>query len=331
MLMRFSVVIPVFNGEKYIERAINSILNQTFPDIELIVVNDGSTDGTDKKIKEILSTNPTKNIIYKTINNSGPSVARNIGIDLAKGDYMCFLDSDDQYDENLFNDLSNVLSGEDICFFGWKEKDFETNRELFSYADKFKYLDKAISGQEAAVLKFEHKIWLCNCNEVYSLNLLKRNNIRYLDGVFSGEDANFIYKCLLCANKVISLCGDYFINYVRGDSLMHSSFSLRCLTEFTASKDLYDFAVGNNFNLKLCDIFFTLYYNSRIYVAKRIAKSLHWFQGIQFIKLCRKYIPKIKKERRLLLSSKEKRENKLFNCKILFFLLYKFFVFKKRK
>lgn len=328
--MKFTVVIPVYNGEKFIERSISSVLNQTYSEIELIVVNDGSTDNTEEVINGIIKDNADRDITYKKIQNSGPSTARNVGIDLATGDYICFLDSDDQYDKNLFTDLSNVLNGEDICFFGWEEINENSGEKAFRYEDRFGYTDDAVSGKEAALLKFENKIWLCNCNEVYSLDLLKRNNIHYLQGVYSGEDTNFIYKCLLNANKVISLRGDYFINYIRPDSLMHSSFSTRSLTSFDAGKDLYNYAVDNNFEPNICDALFTDYYNSRISVAKRIARSLKWYQGIKFIKYCKKYIPKIKKERKLLLDKKERNENRAFRFKLLFFWIYKYFVYRKR-
>lgn len=329
--MKFTVVIPVYNGEKFIERSIRSVLDQTYSDIELIIVNDGSTDGTEEVVREIIKTCTDREIIYKRIENSGPSTARNAGLELAQGDYICFLDSDDRYDKNLFTHLSGVLSGEDICFFGWEEINEVTGEKVFKYDDRFGYLDGTVTGKEAALKKFGNDIWLCNCNEVYSTELLKRNNIRYLEGVYSGEDANFIYKCLLNSDKVISLRGDYFINYIRPDSLMHSSFSTRSLTSFDAGRDLYNYVVENNFEPHICDAFFTDYFNCRISVAKRIARSLKWYQGFKFIRCCKKYIPKIKKERKLILTEKEKKENSAFRFKLIFFLIYKFYVYKKSK
>lgn len=329
--MKFSVIIPVYNGERFINKSIQSILDQTYSDWELIVVDDGSVDGTSSVVNEIIKSNPTKKIVLKTIPNSGPSTARNVGMDSASGDYICFLDSDDGYKKQLFSDLANTLQGEDICFFGWEEYDEATGKLLSRYEDSHVYPDKPLCGTEAAVLKFKNKIWLCNCNEVYSLNFLKEQNIRYMEGVYSGEDSNFIYKSLLNARQVISLKGDYFINITRSDSLMHSAFSLRSLTGFDAGKDLYGYAVDNNFEDAICDMFFTHYYTEMIYVAKRIARSLKWYQGVKFAKLCKKYIPKIKKERNLVFSKKDKKEHLLFKSKLIFFLVYKFFVYKKTK
>ena len=329
--MKFSVVVPVYNGEKYIESSINSVLNQTYGDIELIIINDGSSDNTEEVVKSVIEKNLSKQIIYKKIENKGPSGARNAGIELANGDYICFLDSDDRYEAELFTELSKTLNGEDICFFGWEERDETTGQVLSVYEDRFKYLSKKSSGKEAALLKFRHELWLCNCNEVYSLKLIRENNILYKEGVYSGEDSNFIYKCLINAGEVISLKGNYFINIIRKDSLMHSTFSTRCLTEFDACKDLYEYAVINKFDEELCDAFFTLYYCSKLYISKRIARSLKWYQFFKFKRLCKKYIPKIKEERRLVLLPKEARELKLYKFKLLFFWVYKYYVFSKRK
>ena len=108
--MKFSVIIPVYNGEKFIAQSVESIIEQSYHDIELIVIDDGSTDRTAEVVAKIIAENPTKEIIFRSIQNSGPSTARNIGLNIARGDYVCFLDSDDIYKKNLFADLSDFLT-----------------------------------------------------------------------------------------------------------------------------------------------------------------------------------------------------------------------------
>ena len=90
---------------KYIKECISSIL-KIDENYELIIVNDGSTDNSQQIIDKIIKTNKNKNIFCKVINNSGPSTARNVGLKMATGDYVCFLDSDDVYDNNLLHILS---------------------------------------------------------------------------------------------------------------------------------------------------------------------------------------------------------------------------------
>ena len=104
--IKVSVIIPVYNVEKYIERCILSVINQTLKDIEIIIVNDGSTDDTKKNIEKYLN---DKRIVYVEQKNSGLSGARNKGLSIAKGDYISFIDSDDYVDNNFIEKLYNAL------------------------------------------------------------------------------------------------------------------------------------------------------------------------------------------------------------------------------
>ena len=101
---KISVIVPVFNTGKYIKKCLNSILSQKNVDYEIIVVNDGSTDNSDEIIKDYVNQHQEK-VKYYTKQNGGLSDARNYGITKASGDYLCFVDSDDYIDENLFANL----------------------------------------------------------------------------------------------------------------------------------------------------------------------------------------------------------------------------------
>ena len=101
----FSVIIPVYNGEKFIEKAIESVFSQTVSDWELVIVNDGSSDGT-LSVLEKFSENEKIKIISQP--NSGVSVARNNGVKNSKGDYIAFLDADDVWHENHLEVMSNL-------------------------------------------------------------------------------------------------------------------------------------------------------------------------------------------------------------------------------
>lgn len=330
--MKFSVVIPVYNGEKYVWRAVRSVLEQTHKDVELIVVDDGSTDGSERAVKDVFAEYPHRAAICKRVENSGPSAARNVGIEHASGDYICFLDADDMYDVRLFSELDEKLNGEDVCFFGWEERREGEEQSFSRYSDRFAFTDGVIDGKDAARRKFSRDIWLCNCNEVYARSLLTDNGIRYPDGVYSGEDCNFIYKCLVNAKSVTSLEKDYFINIERESSLMHAEFSEKSATEFIASGDLYSYAVQSGLDGELCDMFFSLHYGSRAFVAKRIARSLKWHNFIKFSRACKKYIPKIKKERRVVASREKKFENFMYSfSKPLFLIMCRIFYRHKAK
>lgn len=121
-MILFSVVIPVFNGEKYIKQCLDSIFSQDFSDFEVILINDGSTDKSESIIKEYSDVHA--NISYQTTKNSGPYLARKKGIALSKGKYICFVDCDDVVADDYFSTLSgNISDDSDIISFDLIEED----------------------------------------------------------------------------------------------------------------------------------------------------------------------------------------------------------------
>ena len=100
---KVSVIVPVYNVEKYIARCLTSLVNQTIEDLEIIVVNDGSKDNSEQIIKEFKK--DYKNIIYVKKENGGLSSARNFGLIYATGEYVAFLDSDDYVDRTLYQKM----------------------------------------------------------------------------------------------------------------------------------------------------------------------------------------------------------------------------------
>lgn len=137
--MKFSIIIPVYNSEKYIDRCLNSVLTQTYNNYEIIIINDGSTDNSEKILKKYESNKKIK-IISQT--NHGVSSSRNIGIKESTGDYILFLDSDDFYENDILETLKNNIKDEDIIKFGYKDlkenKNTEAKTIIFkNYIGKF--------------------------------------------------------------------------------------------------------------------------------------------------------------------------------------------------
>ena len=107
-MQKISVIVPVYNTEKYLKKCLDSILMQTYPNIEVIVVNDGSPDDAETIINEYKKKYENK-LIYLKKGNGGLSDSRNYGVKFATGDYICFVDSDDYIDKNLFSDLQKYM------------------------------------------------------------------------------------------------------------------------------------------------------------------------------------------------------------------------------
>lgn len=116
---KVSVIVPIYNAEKYIDRCIQSVLNQDYDWVELILINDGSRDGSGEICEEYASKN--ENIVYKYQENAGVSAARNAGINLASGEYIVFVDSDDSIKSNMLSMLVEALerTNADLCICGY--------------------------------------------------------------------------------------------------------------------------------------------------------------------------------------------------------------------
>ena len=108
-MAKISVIVPVYNTEKYVEKCLKSIISQEYVEVEVIVVNDGSTDNSANIIKQFELQYPNKVKCYDK-ENGGLSDARNFGVTKATGDYICFVDSDDYIDRNLFKSLEKYIS-----------------------------------------------------------------------------------------------------------------------------------------------------------------------------------------------------------------------------
>lgn len=130
MIELISVIIPAYNAEKTIERCLNSVINQTYNNLEIIVVNDGSTDNTETVVKSLAAVDGRVRLI--TIENGGVSHARNTGIDSAKGEYITFVDSDDYIDDSMYESLLNLIKKYNVKIAHCSYKNVDENKNVIS-------------------------------------------------------------------------------------------------------------------------------------------------------------------------------------------------------
>jgi glycosyltransferase involved in cell wall biosynthesis len=225
--MKFSVIIPCFNVEKYITDTIESILNQNYKNFEIILVNDGSTD---KTISVFQGYKKDNNILIIDKVNEGVSSARNKGIEYASGDYFLFLDGDDVILPNLLIKLSEFISKNnfvDILSFGYEIIKMDGKLVVNS---SLKFHEKVISGAAFLNEYLKGNVKQCMCSFVVKKTVIKEFNIRFDEGTFNGEDQEFQIKCMLNSKNVAYLATPYFKYIMRSSSAVNSKFSEKYLT-----------------------------------------------------------------------------------------------------
>lgn len=216
-IMLFSIIIPIYNVEKYLCDCLESLLNQGFCDWESVCVNDGSTDGS----LAVLEAFAERDARIKVINqaNTGTAAARNTGMKAAKGDYIFFLDSDDWLEKNALQAIADNLNGEDVlCFSG--RRYFEATNEYHS-ADRLPektYTSGMAYYNENALLPRDFA-FVCVVLRVYRRAFIMENNL-FFDQDVSYED-NLWVPIMLCHTQTAKVIPDVLYVYrVREGSKM---------------------------------------------------------------------------------------------------------------
>ena len=208
-MKKVSIIVPVYNQEKYISMCLDSLVNQTLKDIEIVIINDGSKDKTEEKIKPYIEKYKDK-IVYKKIPNGGVANARNTGLKIATGEYIGFVDSDDfialdmyekLYSKTKENNADITVSG---YFFDYENGTFK-NYEL----DEESLFSKSIHESKEILLNTTPFI----TNKIFKRSFIEENNF-YFEKYRIFEDLLFTYKAFLKANKIDKV-NECFYHYCR--------------------------------------------------------------------------------------------------------------------
>jgi len=198
----FSIIIPAYNVEKYIEKTLKSLEIQNFKSAEIIIVNDGSTDGTLEVIKKISA---NSSFTYKICDqqNSGVSVARNNGLQMAEGGYIIFLDGDDYVEDNylqIFHDCL-IKTGCEIAFGKYQKVDEQYTLLPIKYPPAFRA--KTVNSSRDIMSEYfkTNDIIMTGCI-AYQRKLLTDNSISFPTRQAYGEDQEFIIKAIYNSNKI---------------------------------------------------------------------------------------------------------------------------------
>lgn len=191
-----SIIVPAYNVNNYIEKCISSILSQKYENIELIVVNDGSTDDSKSTISRKIKNDKRARLI--DIKNSGVSFARNIGIKESSGDYIIFIDGDDYISDDYVNYMLDLI-GETKAQFAFSTNCFVDKNEKQIELDRI----KEVSSEEATTLLLSPNVTVGCWNKIYSRELLVNNNIYFEENLFYGEGLKFIIEVAQSTNNII--------------------------------------------------------------------------------------------------------------------------------
>ena len=229
---KVSLIIPVYNVENYIEKCLNSVVNQTLKDMEVIIVNDGSKDSSKQKIEKYLKKYP--GIKYLEKENGGLSDARNYGMQYATGEYIAFLDSDDYVEETMYEEMYNMAQKEAAdmveCNFIWEYPDKKREDIGAVYNSKREMVEKA-----------RVVAW----NKLIKRELLEKTGVKFPIGL-RYEDVEFFYKLVPYLEKV-SFVKKCFVHYIqRGNSIANTQ-NIRTKEIFTVLQNVISYYRENGF------------------------------------------------------------------------------------
>ena len=212
-MKKVSVIVPFYNVEKYIDKCLNSLVNQTLEDIEIIIVNDGSKDNSETIAKEYASKYKNK-IIYLKKENGGLSDARNYAIPYATGEYIAFLDSDDYVEVNMYEQMYEKAKKENAdiveCDFLWEYPNEKIESKGRIYKDKH---DILLNARVVA--------W----NKLIKKELIEKTKVKFPYGL-RYEDVEFFYKLIPYINK-LDIVNKPFVHYVQRDNSISNSQNTR--------------------------------------------------------------------------------------------------------
>lgn len=224
MKIKVSVIIPVYNVEKYIDECLSSIINQTLKEIEIIVVNDGSPDNSQKIIDKYVKKYPEK-VKSFIKENGGQGSARNLGLEHAKGEYISFVDSDDWLDLNALENMYN------------KAKEDDSDIVICDMSDL--YADGTKKYFNCTKYNSVYEVTSSASNKIFKKAILK--DVKFLSRLWY-EDFNFTTKILLTNPKISTISKDYYKCNCRDGSTMNNNNSLKNLDMLVIMDDLIEYA-----------------------------------------------------------------------------------------
>lgn len=240
-----SVIVPVYNSEKYLNECLDSLVNQTLGNIEIICVDDASTDSSPQILDEYASKYSNVRVFHKC--KEGVAAARNFGIKAARGETIAFVDSDDYVDSTLFEKAYSkyIESNVDLLIYGakpFKNKDEQTEQNVEDFINWLKcpYKGSMYFDFEKAKASVQ-----CVWNKLYSVDLLK-NNVNFKNGLLH-EDISFVWLCYFSVNTVYYLDEQLYFYRIHANSVMDETLKEKTYTIAKAQLENVEYIIDELF------------------------------------------------------------------------------------
>ncbi len=270
--VKVSIIMPVYNAAKFLDRSISALINQSYPNIEILCVNDGSEDNSLK----ILNKYAQKDCRVKVFNqeNQGPAIARNMGLDNSTGEYIMFCDADDKYEPTMVEEMVQTIQEQDVDLVvcdvniirdGSKRKIGKTNPY-----EKLAFKGKLDLDKEKHI---ERKIHVFLWKKIFKKSLIDKYNVRFADGL-KIDDMVFIQEYILISHTAYGLNHALYNYYLTNNSIMDKSVK-------NITKDYFDLLLASKCCLNFASSLKNINKNKIDYLMKNTMDQVYYWS--QFV------------------------------------------------
>ncbi|MBR3654561.1 MAG: glycosyltransferase [Elusimicrobia bacterium] len=324
-----SVIIPIYNIEQYLKQCVDSIVNQTYKNLEIILVDDGSADNSVRICDEYALKDNRIKVIHKQ--NAGVSAARNDGLNIAKGEYIAFVDGDDYIGLKTFEDVLELLLNFDVDIVKYGAKTIYKRKEknnIFGFEQKA-YKENEKNNLLKCIIKndgIDNFVSTC----LFKKSIIETYNIRFSEKLCQGDDLCFLIKYLLCSNSIFLASNLFYYNYVQNYNSVTKRYSKRYVGDIIdliyemltilknhKNEDSYLNAIGFRINKF---IFYILY----------LQADFNFFEIREKIKESKRFLSKIPREIYLIAINNKPKGIKFFPVNLFhkgYFYLSLFFMY----
>ena len=293
--MRFSIITPAYNESEHIEKCILSVLNQTFKDYEMIVIDDGSKDDTAEKVELFTQTDKRIKMI-RMDENVGLTAAKNAALEKVNGEYLVFVDADDWILPNMLSDLAEQLKNfESVDMFRLKQKKVYSRSEKQDPDHNFQtQLYKPVD------LISEGKMSGNMCNLVVKNKLVQKHNICFRPGQVMLEDQEFTLKCMVYSSNVLYYTKQNYMYYQYPGSLSKNEKTEQLPDILNCAMNVYDHAKNHlqekdlrhyrEYTLWKCDQFLKAVFKDKNFPLVRLQEYMNKFFDIVDLSLSQRLL-----------------------------------------